>query len=88
MLPPPTGVQMDLFADFNGIADEGARAEFYEHDANWTNRMILGDSLQAMASLVEREGLRGKVQCIYIDPALRHQIQLQLPMVHDQQDRV
>ena len=62
------GVQMDLFADFNGIADEGARAEFYEHDANWTNRMILGDSLQVMASLAEREGLRGKVQCIYVDP--------------------
>ena len=62
------GVQLDLFADFNGIADEGARAEFYEHDANWTNRMILGDSLQVMASLAEREGLRGKVQCIYLDP--------------------
>ncbi len=44
------------------------RTEFYQHDANWTNRMILGDSLQVMASLAEREGLRGKVQCIYIDP--------------------
>ena len=42
--------------------------EFYQHDANWTNRMILGDSLQVMAQLAEREGLRGKVQCIYIDP--------------------
>lgn len=42
--------------------------EFYQHDANWTNRMILGDSLQVMASLAEREGLRGKVQCIYLDP--------------------
>src|SRR4029077_7076250 len=42
--------------------------EFYQHDANWSNRMILGDSLQVMASLAEREGLRGKVQCIYIDP--------------------
>ena len=46
-----------------------ARAtEFYQHDANWTNRMILGDSLQLMASLAQREGLRGKVQCIYLDP--------------------
>ena len=60
--------QIDLFADFNGLPDEGAKTEFYQHDANWTNRMILGDSLQVMASLAEREGLRGKVQCIYIDP--------------------
>jgi adenine-specific DNA-methyltransferase len=60
--------QADLFADFNGVADEGAKTEFYQHDANWTNRMILGDSLQVMASLAEREGLRGKVQCIYLDP--------------------
>ena len=48
---------------------EGAdKTEFYQHDQNWSNRMILGDSLQVMASLAEREGLRGKVQCIYIDP--------------------
>ena len=58
----------DLFADFNGLPDGAARTEFYRHEANWSNRMILGDSLQAMASLAEREGLRGKVQCIYIDP--------------------
>jgi len=58
----------DLFADFNGLPGEDARTEFYRHDANWSNRMILGDSLQVMASLAEREGLRGKVQCIYIDP--------------------
>ncbi len=60
--------QPDLFADFNGLPDESAATEFYQHDANWTNRMILGDSLQVMASLAEREGLRGKVQCIYLDP--------------------
>ena len=58
----------DLFADFNGLPDDNARTEFYQHDANWANRMILGDSLQVMASLAEREGLRGKVQCVYIDP--------------------
>ena len=60
--------QIDLFADFNGLPSENAKTEFYQHDANWANRMILGDSLQVMASLAEREGLRGKVQCIYIDP--------------------
>lgn len=60
--------QMSLFADFNGIAPDAEKTDFYQHDQNWTNRMILGDSLQVMASLSEREGLRGKVQCIYMDP--------------------
>src|ERR1022692_2436605 len=60
--------QINLFADFNGLPDSDAKTEFYQHDGNWSNRMILGDSLQVMASLAEREGLRGKVQCIYIDP--------------------
>ncbi len=58
----------DLFADFNGIPKGADKTDFYSHDQNWTNRMILGDSLQVMASLAEREGLRGKVQCIYFDP--------------------
>ncbi|UFW80130.1 site-specific DNA-methyltransferase [Rhizobium sp. SU303] len=57
----------DLFADFNGIEPD-QRAEFYQHDQHWSNRMILGDSLQVMASLAERESLRGKVQCIFFDP--------------------
>ena len=60
--------QPTLWSDFNGLPSDDARTEFYQHDANWTNRMILGDSLQVMASLAEREGLRGKVQCIYLDP--------------------
>jgi adenine-specific DNA-methyltransferase len=60
--------QIDLFAAFNGLPSEEAKTEFYQHDQNWSNRMILGDSLQVMASLAEREGLRGKVQCIYFDP--------------------
>lgn len=60
--------QFSLFADFNGLPTAEARTEFYQHEANWTNRMILGDSLQVMASLAEREGLRGQVQCIYVDP--------------------
>jgi adenine-specific DNA-methyltransferase len=58
----------DLFSDFNGIPHGVDKTEFYRHDQNWSNRMILGDSLQVMASLAEREGLRGKVQCIYLDP--------------------
>jgi adenine-specific DNA-methyltransferase len=62
------GVTADLFADFNGIPKGADKTEFYKHDQNWSNRMILGDSLQVMASLAEREGLRGKVQCIYFDP--------------------
>ena len=58
----------DLFADFNGFPKGADKTDFYQHDQNWSNRMILGDSLQVMASLTEREGLRGKVQCIYFDP--------------------
>ncbi len=60
--------QLDLFSDFNGIPEGADKTDFYVHESNWTNRMILGDSLQVMASLAEREGLRGQVQCIYIDP--------------------
>lgn len=59
---------LDLFGDFNGLHDNEAKTEFYAHDQNWSNRMILGDSLSVMASLAEREGLRGQVQCIFIDP--------------------
>lgn len=58
----------DLFGDFNGLPDPTAKTEFYKHDQRWSNRMILGDSLQIMTSLADREGLRGKVQCIYMDP--------------------
>ncbi len=63
-----SGFQNNLFGDFNGLPDDNAKTEFYQHDANWSNRMILGDSLQVMASLAEREGLRGKVQSIFFDP--------------------
>jgi len=59
---------LDLFGDFNGLPEGAERTEFYRHEGHWQNRMILGDSLQVMASLAEREGLRGKVQCIYFDP--------------------
>ncbi len=63
--------QFDFFHDFNGLPEgweEDATASYYHDEGNWQNRMILGDSLLVMASLAEREGLRGKVQCIYMDP--------------------
>ena len=66
--------QLNMFADFNGMADSdfARKVDFYSHDADnqpkWSNRLILGDSLLVMASLAEKEGLRGKVQMIYIDP--------------------
>jgi len=59
--------QFNFFADFNGI-DFETMVEFYRHDQNWSNRMILGDSLLVMTSLAEKERLKGKVQMIYIDP--------------------
>lgn len=59
--------QLELFADFNGIPFEEL-IDFYQHEANWSNRMILGDSLLVTTSLAEKEGLKGKVQMIYIDP--------------------
>ncbi|MCG8598832.1 MAG: site-specific DNA-methyltransferase [Verrucomicrobiales bacterium] len=58
----------DLFGDFNGLPEEAKSTDFYRHEGHWSNRMILGDALQVMSSLSEREGLRGKVQCIYLDP--------------------
>jgi adenine-specific DNA-methyltransferase len=60
--------QLDFFSDFNGIPSLEQMVEFYQHDANWSNRMILGDSLLVMTSLAEKEGLKGQVQMIYIDP--------------------
>jgi adenine-specific DNA-methyltransferase len=59
--------QVDLFSDFNGIKFE-EMVDFYHHEQNWSNRMILGDSLLVMTSLAEKEGLKGKVQMIYMDP--------------------
>ncbi len=60
--------ELTLFADFNGITDFDKRVDFYHHEGHWSNRMILGDSLLVMSSLAEKEGLKGKVQCIYLDP--------------------
>lgn len=83
------GQTPDLFADFNGLPDPEARLDFYQYELHWSNRMILGDSLQVMASLAEREGLRGKVQCIYFDPPYgikfnsNWQVSTQSPTVKD-----
>src|SRR5690554_337586 len=60
--------QLDLFADFDGDLDFDKMVDFYHHEQNWSNRMILGDSLLVMTSLAEKEGLKGKVQMIYFDP--------------------
>jgi adenine-specific DNA-methyltransferase len=61
--------QLNLFSDFNGGPKEfDQKIDFYHHEQNWTNRLVLGDSLLVMNSLSEKEGLRGKVQTIYFDP--------------------
>ncbi len=60
--------QFSLFSAFEQGIEEDSKTDFYKHDQNWTNRMILGDSLQVMASLAEKEGLRGQIQCVYLDP--------------------
>jgi adenine-specific DNA-methyltransferase len=59
-------IQKDLFAEEKAPTD-GARG-YYQHDVGWSNRLILGDSLQVMSSLARREGLAGKVQMVYLDP--------------------
>lgn len=60
--------QLSLFTDFDGIEEFDQKVDFYHHQQNWSNRMILGDSLLVMTSLAEKEGLKGKVQAIYLDP--------------------
>ncbi len=65
--------ELTLFDGFDGMGELDA-LEFYKHEANWSNRMILGDSLQVMGSLAEREDLRGQVQIIYIDPPFPGQL--------------
>ncbi len=64
---PEDEPEIDLFDSFDGLGAVGL-VDFYRHQAGWSNRLILGDSLGVMASLAEREGLRGQVQVIYVDP--------------------
>jgi adenine-specific DNA-methyltransferase len=61
--------QLTLFGDFNGLPEDfDKRVDFYHHEGNWSNRLVLGDSLLVMTSLAEKEGLKGKVQMVYMDP--------------------
>lgn len=67
----PQGGQMALFADLEKTlreTDRSKRVEFYTHEEGWKNKLICGDSLQVMESLLHYEGMRSKVQMIYIDP--------------------
>lgn len=64
---PEDEPELSLFDDFDGLTEDAA-FDFYQHDANWSNRMILGDALVTMTSLAEKENLKGKVQTIYVDP--------------------
>ena len=59
-------VQRDMFAD--PLQSYREAVQFYQHDMEWTNRLILGDSLQVMASLARREGFAGRIQMVYVDP--------------------
>ena len=60
------GTNLDLFGDAElDIAD---KLDAYHHTGPWTNRLILGDSLQVMNSLLEYEGMGAQVQMIYFDP--------------------
>ena len=63
----PEGAQSDMFASFNGLPP-GAAFEPYAHLGNWQNRIIKAPSQRMMASLLEREGMRGKVDMVYMDP--------------------
>jgi adenine-specific DNA-methyltransferase len=78
--------QFDLFADFNGLPSEDAKTEFYQHDAHWSNRMILGRQLagDGIAGRTRRPARQGAVHLHR--PALRHQVQLQFPVVHHSRD--
>ncbi len=64
----PAGL-FDHYSAFNGLPKDFAeRVDFYHHQGHWSNRLILGDSLMVMTSLAEKEGLKGRVQCVYFDP--------------------
>ncbi|MXZ99428.1 MAG: site-specific DNA-methyltransferase [Acidimicrobiaceae bacterium] len=63
-----SGEQPQLFHDFNGLPSADAAYEWYQHAANWSNRLIHGECTRVMASLLARESMAGKVQMIYFDP--------------------
>jgi adenine-specific DNA-methyltransferase len=81
-----------LFADFNGLdRDFDRKIDFYSHELGsqpkWSNRMILGDSLLVMASLAEKEGLKGQGPDDLPGPALWHQVRLKLARLDAQAGR-
>ena len=63
-------MQLDLFGDLEDRDDDELErlAGYYQHNDNWKNRLIQGDSLLVMNSLLNRENMKGQVQCIYFDP--------------------
>ena len=65
-----TKMQLDLFGDLEDTEEDELErlAGYYQHSDNWQNRMIQGDNLLVMNSLLNREGMKGQVQCIYFDP--------------------
>ena len=60
--------QFDLFAPAFEKKPLREALDFYKHDRNWSNRLIAGDSLLVMNSLLQKEGMRGQVQMVYLDP--------------------
>ena len=88
-------LQLDLFGDFEEEQEDELErlAGYYKHSDNWQNRLIQGDSLLVMNSLLNREGMKGQVQCIYFDPpyGIRYggnwQIMINKPkMAHESKD--
>ena len=63
----PDDAQQSLFGEFNNLPAD-AKYKWYQHHGNWSNRLIRGPSLEVMASLIVKDDLAGKVQCIYFDP--------------------
>ena len=61
------GDQMDWFAEFNGLP-AGAKYDWYKYQGHWSNRIIRGNSVDVMASLVAKEGMSGQVQMVFFDP--------------------
>ena len=83
---PEDEPELTLFDTFDGL-DELDLVDFYRHQANWSNRMILGDSLNVMASLAEREGAARQSPDDLHRPAVRHQVRQQLAGVGTQARR-
>jgi len=64
----PDDPQLTFFEHVDPMKARSETLEFYQHKKNWTNRLIAGDSLYVMNSLIEKEGMAGQVQMVYIDP--------------------